>query len=79
MKKQKKEEKEMTKRNICENCHNDPPADSRHLRSHKVKPLDEDEDEEEEEEEEEDEEDGKGKKGDEAVDNMTAGVEKLTV
>jgi len=64
---------------ICENCHNDPPADSKHLRSHKVKPLDEDEDEEEEEEEDEDEEDGKGKKGDEAVDNMTAGVEKLTV
>jgi len=66
---------------ICENCHNNPPAGSSHLRAHKVKPLDDSDEEEEESEDDGDDEEEKekgGKKSD-VVDNMTAGLEKLNV
>jgi hypothetical protein len=69
--------------NICENCHNNPPADSKHLRAHKVKSLDDSDGEEPEEPEEpdedEEEEEEKGIKRDEVVDKMTTGLEKLNV
>ena len=64
---------------MCESCHEKPPADSKHLRSHKVKPLDEDEEEEEEEEEKEKENGKVAKKGDDTVDKLTSGLEKLNV
>lgn len=70
---------------ICEICHNEPPAGSKHLRSHKVKELDEDEEEEKEEEdddgdeEEEEEKTAKPANGDASVDKATADLEKLNV
>jgi len=54
--------------NICENCHNDPPEDSPHIRGHKVKPFDEEEEEEEKEDKEE-----------KAADNLGDEVAKLNL
>lgn len=64
---------------ICESCHNKPPADSKHLRAHKVKPLDDSDEDEEEEDEEEEGKEEKPSKKDESVDKLSAGLQKLNV